>query len=88
LGFREPPAGIFFNQRSKGLFIGRWRGVPAECGFVIREGYAIWMGCGARLPLRTHFMWHVLNAVMPGWVIEFYRAITRLHALEGPVRPR
>jgi hypothetical protein len=25
------------------------------------------------LPLGTHFLWHVLNAVMLGWMIEVYR---------------
>lgn len=28
--------------------------------------------CGA-VPLGTHFLWHVLNAVMLGWMIEVYR---------------
>lgn len=28
--------------------------------------------CGA-LPLGTHFMWHILNAVMLGWMIEVWR---------------
>ena len=28
--------------------------------------------CGA-IPLGTHFMWHVLNGVMLGWMIEVYR---------------
>ena len=28
--------------------------------------------CGA-LPLGTHFLWHILNAVMLGWMIEVYR---------------
>lgn len=27
----------------------------------------------AALPLGTHFLWHVLNAVMLGWMIEVYR---------------
>ncbi|MCO8144534.1 ceramidase [Rhodovulum tesquicola] len=27
----------------------------------------------AVLPLGTHFLWHVLNAVMLGWMIEVYR---------------
>jgi hypothetical protein len=27
--------------------------------------------CG-RIPLGTHFMWHLLNAVMLGWMIEVY----------------
>lgn len=34
--------------------------------------------CGA-LPLGTHFMWHVLNGVMLGWMIEVYRR----HMLAG-----
>ena len=28
--------------------------------------------CG-QFPLGTHFMWHVLNAIMLGWMIEVYR---------------
>lgn len=28
--------------------------------------------CG-RVPLGTHFMWHILNATMLGWMIEVYR---------------
>ncbi|GKY88368.1 ceramidase domain-containing protein [Sinisalibacter aestuarii] len=27
----------------------------------------------AALPLGTHFLWHILNAVMLGWMIEVYR---------------
>jgi hypothetical protein len=27
----------------------------------------------ARLPMGTHFLWHVLNAIMLGWMIETYR---------------
>jgi len=27
----------------------------------------------ASVPVGTHFMWHVLNAVMLGWMIEVYR---------------
>ena len=27
----------------------------------------------ARLPLGTHFLWHLLNAAMLGWMIEVYR---------------
>ncbi|WP_424975483.1 ceramidase domain-containing protein [Dinoroseobacter sp. S124A] len=37
--------------------------------------------CGA-LPLGTHFLWHILNALMLGWMIELYRR----HMLAGPVR--
>ena len=28
--------------------------------------------CGA-VPLGTHFLWHILNAVMLGWMIEVWR---------------
>lgn len=28
--------------------------------------------CG-RLPLGTHFLWHLLNAAMLGWMVEVYR---------------
>lgn len=31
------------------------------------------------LPLGTHFLWHVLNGIMLGWMIEAYRR----HALEA-----
>jgi len=27
----------------------------------------------AQIPLGTHFMWHILNATMLGWMIEVYR---------------
>lgn len=33
----------------------------------------------AAIPLGTHFMWHILNAVMLGWMIEVYRR----HMLAG-----
>ena len=28
--------------------------------------------CGA-FPLGTHFLWHILNGIMLGWMIEVYR---------------
>jgi hypothetical protein len=28
--------------------------------------------CGA-VPFGTHFMWHILNGLMLGWMIEVYR---------------
>lgn len=34
----------------------------------------------AAVPLGTHFLWHVLNGVMLGWMIEVYRR----HMLAGP----
>lgn len=39
--------------------------------------------CGA-LPLGTHFLWHILNAVMLSWMIEVYRR----HMLASPARGR
>lgn len=39
--------------------------------------------CGA-LPLGTHFAWHLLNALMLGWMIEVYRA----HRLAGRAERR
>jgi len=39
--------------------------------------------CGM-LPLGTHFLWHILNAVMLGWMIEVYRR----HMLASPARWR
>lgn len=38
----------------------------------------------AAIPFGTHFMWHVLNAVMLGWMIEVYRR----HMLAGQVARR
>jgi hypothetical protein len=31
------------------------------------------MAVCAQIPLGTHFLWHLLNAVMLGWMIEVYR---------------
>lgn len=31
------------------------------------------MGVCDSLPLGTHFMWHILNGIMLGWMIEVYR---------------
>lgn len=28
-----------------------------------------------RLPMGTHFLWHILNATMLGWMIEVYRRV-------------
>ena len=36
------------------------------------------------IPFGTHFLWHVLNAVMLGWMILVYRA----HVLAGQSGPR
>lgn len=38
----------------------------------------------AGFPLGTHFMWHILNAIMLGWMIEVYRRhILATHATGG-----
>jgi hypothetical protein len=37
--------------------------------------------CGA-LPVGTHFLWHILNALMLGWMIEVWRR----HAIRGGAR--
>ncbi|ABV94520.1 hypothetical protein Dshi_2787 [Dinoroseobacter shibae DFL 12 = DSM 16493] len=34
----------------------------------------------AAVPLGTHFLWHVLNGILLGWMIEVYRR----HMLAGP----
>ncbi len=34
------------------------------------------------LPIGTHFMWHILNAIMLGWMIEVYRR--HMLAVSGP----
>lgn len=39
--------------------------------------------CGV-LPIGSHFLWHILNAVMLGWMIEVYRR----HMLASPARGR
>ena len=38
--------------------------------------------CGA-FPVGTHFMWHILNGVMLGWMIEVYRRHMSRSGLEG-----
>ncbi len=42
--------------------------------------------CGA-LPMGTHFLWHCLNAVLLGWVIEVYRR-HHLRSLAAPASDR
>ncbi|NOE25179.1 ceramidase domain-containing protein [Ruegeria sp. HKCCD6157] len=40
--------------------------------------------CG-QWPMGTHFMWHILNAIMLGWMIEVYRAaLVRGRFCKGP----
>ncbi|WP_366524499.1 hypothetical protein [uncultured Tateyamaria sp.] len=42
----------------------------------------------ARLPSGTHFAWHLLNALMLGWMIEVYVRHIAAHPLEGLSRAR
>ncbi|TNF59763.1 MAG: hypothetical protein EP307_09735 [Rhodobacteraceae bacterium] len=59
-----------------------WRRAPALArGFLLGAGILMLSllarsldetAC-ARLPLGTHFLWHILNALMLGWMIEVYR---------------
>lgn len=37
----------------------------------------------ASLPLGTHFMWHILNAIMLGWMIEVHRRHLVRHGPPG-----
>jgi aspartyl-tRNA(Asn)/glutamyl-tRNA(Gln) amidotransferase subunit C len=40
------------------------------------------MGSSAtQIPLGTHFLWHILNGIMLGWMIEVYRR----HMLAPPI---
>ena len=36
------------------------------------------------IPIGTHFMWHVLNGVMLGWMIEVYARLMRQNSQSGP----
>ena len=38
------------------------------------------------IPIGTHFMWHILNGVMLGWMIEVYRRHMRPGRAPGPLR--
>lgn len=72
--------GLWLHPRApdtaRGLFVGA--GVLAvSLGFRMLDGFV----CEV-FPLGTHFMWHILNAVMLGWMIEVYRR----HMLAGRAR--
>jgi hypothetical protein len=44
------------------------------------------LGLCERIPFGTHFLWHILNAIMLGWMIETYRrAMPRHAACSAPV---
>ncbi len=61
------------SATSRGLWIGAGILTPSLVFRSIDEPL-----CGA-WPLGTHFLWHILNAVMLGWMIEVYRR----HMLAG-----
>ncbi|KIC50829.1 ceramidase domain-containing protein [Tateyamaria sp. ANG-S1] len=46
----------------------------------------------AQIPLGTHFLWHILNGLMLGWMIEVYvrhmRSQSGANRLEGAPAPR
>ena len=45
------------------------------------------IACDA-FPLGTHWLWHLLNAAMLGWMIEVYRRHMEGHPVGGAGRPR
>jgi len=60
--------GLWLNDRDtgKGLLIGAGL-LAVSLGFRMADDAVC-----AILPMGTHFMWHVLNAVMLGWMIHIY----------------
>lgn len=70
-----------------------WRKEPALARGLVTGAVILLMSLAARgldmplcraFPLGTHFLWHILNGIMLGWMIEVYRR----HALEGARAPR
>jgi hypothetical protein len=63
--------GLYLRPRhpgtARGLFIGAGI-LAASLTFRILDGPL----CDV-LPVGTHFMWHILNGIMLGWMIEVYR---------------
>ncbi len=51
------------------------RGMAAGAGLLLVSLFfrSIDMAVCDSFPLGTHFLWHILNAVMLGWMIEVYR---------------
>jgi hypothetical protein len=42
------------------------------------------LACARRFPVGTHFLWHILNGIMLGWMIETYRRAMRATPLAAP----
>lgn len=63
--------GLYLRTRhpdtARGLFIGAAL-LAVSLAFRVLDGPVC-----AVLPIGTHFMWHIFNGVMLGWVIEVYR---------------
>lgn len=51
------------------------RGLAIACGILVASltFRSLDMALCATIPLGTHFLWHILNGVLLGWVIEVYR---------------
>ncbi|MFV0361438.1 ceramidase domain-containing protein [Tropicimonas sp.] len=51
------------------------RGLAAGCALLVVSltFRSVDMAVCASFPLGSHFMWHILNATMLGWMIEVYR---------------
>ena len=62
---------LYFRRRDPVLARGLFVGAVILC--VSLAFRTIDLPICARLPLGTHFMWHVLNGIMLGWMIEVYR---------------
>ena len=71
-----------FAQLARGLLIGVGLLMLSLTARSVDETFC------AALPTGTHFLWHMLNAVMLGWMIEVYVRHIRAHPLEGPGRAR
>jgi len=53
------------------------------CLLILSIGFrALDMPVCNQVPLGTHFMWHILNATMLGWMIETYRRAMRPDATD------
>ena len=70
-------------QTARGLFIGAGL-LMLSLTFRSADGAL----CVQTAGIGTHFMWHLLNAVMLAWMIETWRRHQALHVLAGKARGR
>jgi hypothetical protein len=61
------PSGRAARPLHRGLLIG------AAILSVSITARSLDLGLCAALPGGTHYLWHILNAIMLGWMIETYR---------------